>query len=1063
MGKFAAETHDGSTHRRAYTHGEGGMALLDRVITAVGQARGISHGLEEVLAVTMSGLDFDAGGVMLIDEDRTTARLACRRGLPDEVCRRFREVRVDRPPYDVLTRGEPLLRSRRSGDPMLADFAVIATVPLSAGDGVFGALGLASRSPRELSGEQVRVLLAIGRAAGELIRRVRAEDEARRLSVELEAAVAERTQALEAANHALLEEIDERRKAEDQLRVSEERYRRMFDLDPDALLVVDSETDRILDANDAAISMYGFSRQELLGLSIADLSAAPEARSDQSSVVSSAQAALVPLGLHQRRSGGVFPVEIAASTLELAGRTLVTYALRDVTERERRAGYTAAVAEIERRLLNASDDLSAQELSELILPPLLDATRADRVYVYQNRSDDHGRLVADPLAELVRPGIATQIDDPAVQGHLYEALGPGWFEPLRSGAPVMGHTEAFPEPTRSILRGEGIRSLLVLPLTVRGEFGGYIGFDSCHEERLWDFSEVALLTTAASVLSAALERRLAFAVVRGQATELAALLDANRAIASSIDYDEVLREVARAAGEALGSPQCIIWEYSPRGDRAEFRCLWEREPEPGLAESLRGAFYDITTHTGGMRALRSGVLVQQSLSDPGLRPQDRDDMERYGEKTWLNVPLVAADKLLGVMILIETEEERVFGADEMRLAGAIGEQAATALGNARLYRHEEERNRWLSALVEAGRVVASTLDVDELLESVARLAAESVRAKAAFIYEYDAARDVIITRSSYCAEDVGREDPIGNVFDVAEAPNDRRALENGEVFVETLSDPDLDGFVRRSMLAWGEKTLVNVPFRFQGEALGMMVLIETEAERAYSAEEIAYMSAFGEQVALALSNARLYATIEAQATRDGLTGLANHRAFYDRLGQELARGRRYGAPVSLLMLDIDDFKDVNDTWGHPAGDEVLRLLAGVLVDQLRRDVDFPARYGGEEFAVILPNTPPSPGAGGEARSDGQQDSRPDDAGPAQGHNEGALPLAERLRSVIAARDFQVGDDGRARITVSIGVATWPTMAENMDDLVAHADAALYAAKRAGKNGVAAFRPQADPA
>ena len=222
------------------------------------------------------------------------------------------------------------------------------------------------------------------------------------------------------------------------------------------------------------------------------------------------------------------------------------------------------------------------------------------------------------------------------------------------------------------------------------------------------------------------------------------------------------------------------------------------------------------------------------------------------------------------------------------------------------------------------------------------------------------------------------------------------------------------------------------------------------------------MSAFGEQVAIALSNARLYATIEAQATHDGLTGLANHRAFYERLSQELARGHRYDSPVTLLMLDIDDFKDVNDTYGHPAGDEVLRLLAGVLAEQLRRDVDFPARYGGEEFAVILPNTPPSPAAGGVTRSGGAQAASPDEAGPAHGHSEGAFALAERLRSVVAAREFEVGG-GPARITVSIGVATWPTMAQNMDDLVAHADAALYAAKRAGKDGVAVFRPQADPA
>jgi diguanylate cyclase (GGDEF)-like protein/PAS domain S-box-containing protein len=1027
----------------AHLQDAGQLALLDRVISAVGQARGFARGIEEILAVTMTALHFEAGAVVLIDEDGRTARLACQQGMPDEIVRRFSEFRVDEPPYDAVTRGEPMLRSTENGDRVLAGFACIATVPLGAGDGVFGALGLASCTSRDLSAELVTVLLAIGREAGELVKRARAEEEVRRLNVELEATVAERTKALETANRALLAEIDERRRAEEELRGSEQRYVRMFDHDPDALLVIDSETQRILDANEAASRMYGFAREELLGFSIADLCAEPAATCEAVSAVGGAATTLVPLGRHRRRNGDAFPVEIAASTIELAGRTLITYALRDVTERERRAGYTSAVAEIQRRLLSADDMLSPKELYGLILPPLLEATRADRVYVFQNRLDDQGRVLADQLAELVRPGITAQIDNPRLQGQLFGALGAEWFELLRSGSPVMGHTAEFPESVRSSFEEEGIRSLLVLPLMVHGDLSGYIGFDNCSDERLWDFSEVALLTTAATALSAALERRLAFETLRGTTVELAALLRASRAIASSIDYDEVLREVARAAGEALGSPQCIIWEHTAVGERAEFRCLWEREPQPGLAESLRGASYDITSHSGGMRTLRAGTVVQESLSNPGLRARDREDMERYGEKTWLTVPLVAADVLIGVMILIETEEERDFGADEVRLAGAIGEQAAVALSNARLHRRQEERNRWLGTLVEAGRVVASTLDADELLTSVARLAAEAVLAKAAFIYEYDAERDVIVTRSSYRAEDVGRDDPIGNVFSVSDAPDDRRALEKGEVFVETLSDPDLDDFVRREMIEWGEKTLVNVPFRFQGEALGMLVLIETEAERAYTPDELEYLSAFGEQVALALNNARLYATIEAQATMDGLTGLANHRTFYERLAQELARGRRYGSPVSLLMLDIDDFKVLNDTYGHPAGDEVLRLLGRVLTEQLRRDVDLPARYGGEEFAVILPNTSTSPGPPGGETGDGP--------------GEDAEALAERLRAVIAARAFPVGGSGPARITVSIGIATWPAMAQNMDDLVARADAALYAAKRAGKDRVAVCR------
>ena len=171
--------------------------------------------------------------------------------------------------------------------------------------------------------------------------------------------------------------------------------------------------------------------------------------------------------------------------------------------------------------------------------------------------------------------------------------------------------------------------------------------------------------------------------LRQRTLELESLLEAGRAIAATIDYDDVLRRVARAAGEALGTAECVIWEYSPDAELALFRCLWERRPEPGVAPGLEGSSYPVRTHAGGLDGLRAGVVVQQSRSDPDLQPADAEDMDTWGEKTWLTVPLVLERELLGLMILVETGRERRFGADEIRMAGVIGEQAAVALRNAR--------------------------------------------------------------------------------------------------------------------------------------------------------------------------------------------------------------------------------------------------------------------------------------------------------------------------------------------------------------------------------------------
>ena len=171
---------------------------------------------------------------------------------------------------------------------------------------------------------------------------------------------------------------------------------------------------------------------------------------------------------------------------------------------------------------------------------------------------------------------------------------------------------------------------------------------------------------------------------------------------------------------------------------------------------------------------------------------------------------------------------------------------------------------------------------------------------------------------------------------------------------------------------------------------------------------------------LAEANARLAQL----AVTDGLTGLYNHRHFHERLTLEVERSQRSGLPLSLLMLDVDHFKQFNDTFGHPSGDEVLRQLARVLGDT-RRANDVVARYGGEEFAVILVDTPKFT----------------------------AAKVAERVRERIYDNDFSEAAPRAGRLSVSIGVATFPDDGADVEALVRSADTALYAAKRAGRNRV----------
>jgi diguanylate cyclase (GGDEF)-like protein len=362
----------------------------------------------------------------------------------------------------------------------------------------------------------------------------------------------------------------------------------------------------------------------------------------------------------------------------------------------------------------------------------------------------------------------------------------------------------------------------------------------------------------------------------------------------------------------------------------------------------------------------------------------------------------------------------VTGRDEFAQLGREFNSMSSQL-QTKIVESERRREELEATIRRVGDALATGLDRDGVVALAVRQAVDACDA--------EAGRALPLEQGAFHENRSGRDDATLNEAIVAA---EKQAFEpRAEVGPELLDsiDPEAPPRPRRASAAQvRDAHALAVPMRAvvassEPEYLGVLSI--ARRGRPFSREEEELLEYLSSQAIVSIENASLHATVERQAVTDELTGLANARAFRSILDREIERSRRFQTPLGLLMADLDDFKQVNDRHGHPQGDEVLASVAAVLRD-LSRDIDAPARYGGEELAVVLPQT---------------------DA-------EGAALLAERMREAVERlRVPRVSGRGSLRVTASFGVASMPESASDGEQLVAAADAALYRAKRGGKNRV----------
>ena len=479
------------------------------------------------------------------------------------------------------------------------------------------------------------------------------------------------------------------------------------------------------------------------------------------------------------------------------------------------------------------------------------------------------------------------------------------------------------------------------------------------------------------------------------------------------------------------------------------------DDDPALLQTisivLKEQGYDVTTAEDGIRMLEALELREPDLILLDVLMPHLDGFQllerlkaddRYAdlpvlivsslpaeEATVRTLGLGAADfirKPFRVRDLLARIQAQLRNRAELRSAREQVRKGAADLVRAR----EEAESR--RTMVDILHEVTDELSPEEIYHVVARRVARALNTSHCSVVLARSGDKVGIVATAF-------EDPsvINYRIQLELYPEIRSALETQTpVLVADVQSSPLYAEIRERWAKQGTvvhiRSVIALPFSLDTTQVGVFFLRRTGEEPPFDKEDVEFANTVIKAAVSAIQRARIIETTKADNARlevlartDPLTQLLNRRVLVERLAQEVERARRYDGKITMLMIDLDHFKRVNDQYGHLVGDDVLRDVAALLKNAVRA-VDVVARYGGEEFVIVLPETPAP----------------------------GALAFAERLRERIEATDFSAHPHGTFHLTTSIGMATFPgPRIDSGDDLLARADEALYRAKADGRNRV----------